>query len=74
MVKPTLMTSVCQIGQPMICLIYTSGAPLLSGSTLVGITIVRNISVQLSHAFATDKIMSDASGNNDAKHAVAERR
>jgi len=73
MVKPTLMTSVCQIGQPMI---YTSGtgAPLLSGSTLVGTTIVRTISLQLSRAFATDKIMSDASGNNDAKHAVAERR
>jgi len=70
------MTSVCQIGQPMICLIYTSGTgtPLLSGSILVGTTIARTISVQLLGTFATDKIMSEASGNNDTKHVVAERR
>jgi len=57
----------------MIYLIST-GTPLLLGLPLVGTTIARTGSVQPFRALAADTIISDASGNNDAKHAAAERR
>ena len=57
----------------MIYLIST-GTPLLLGLPLVGTTIARAGSVQPFRALSADKIISDASGNNDAKHAAAERR
>jgi len=57
----------------MIYLIST-GTPLLLGLPLVGTTIARTGSVQPFRALSADTIISDASGNNDAKHAAAERR
>jgi len=60
----------------MVCLISTfkTGTPLLLGLPLVSTTIARAGSVQPFRALSADKIISDASGNNDAKHAAAERR